>query len=140
MKNLIRMLAALLICVGLFYGCGQDKYDQVIEYNEQFINITQNYIDGLNSAKSADDVAEVMTDYAEGFGKLMPKMQEINEKFPELMNQKDLPEKVIESQAKAEQIGMAFASSFMKSMQYMSDPKVAEAQKKMGEIMQSFSK
>ncbi|MCD4675954.1 MAG: hypothetical protein K8S18_08160 [Desulfobacula sp.] len=94
----------------------------------------------MNKAQTGKDVAKAMNKYTDAFKKLVPKMKKINEKYPELMNAEDLPDKVKQSQAKATQIGLDFASSFMKTMKYITDPDVAQAQKRMGEAMQSLQK
>ena len=134
------MLVVVIAFMGFVWGCGQDKYDKVVEVNDQFVSVTQEYIDGLNKAESGKDIAKAMNKYADEFKKLGPKMKEISEKYPELMTAKDLPEKIKQSQAKATQIGMDLASSFMKTMKYLADPEVVAAQKRMGEVMQSLQK
>lgn len=132
-----RVVVVLMMAVGLVWGCGQDKYADVVEVNDQFITVTQDYVDGLNKAQSGKDVAKVMNKYADEFKKLAPKMNDLNTKYPDLAKMKDLPEKIKISQEKAGQMGAAFASSFMKSIQYMGDPEVVAAQERMAGIMQS---
>ena len=138
MKKVNKVFVIVVVFMGLLWGCGQGKYDDLVKINDSFISITRDYIDGLNKAENGKDVARAMNKYADEFKKLAPKMKEINEKYPDLKNAKDMPEKVKESQAKAQQIGMDFASSFMKTMKYIADPQVMEAQKRMGEIMRSL--
>ncbi len=137
MKKINKLVVIVIVFLGFVWGCGQGKYDDVVEVNDRFISVVQNYIDGLNKAQTGEEVAKAMNKYAYAFKKLGPKMKEINEKYPELITAKDLSEKVKQSQAKATQIGMDFASSFMKVMQYMTDPDVVEAQKRMGDAMRS---
>lgn len=133
-----RVIVVLVVAMVFFWSCGQDKYGDVVELNDKFISITQEYIDGLNKAQSAKDVASAINKYTDGFQKIGPMMKEINKKYPDLTTVKDLPEKVKESQVKSEKIGMEFASSFMKIIQYMGDPQVIKAQERMTEVMQSF--
>jgi len=127
-----------MMVMGLVWGCGQDKYADVVEVNDQFVTVTQDYVEGLNKAQSGKDVAKVMNKYADEFKKLAPKMNDLNTKYPDLAKMKDLPEKIKISQEKAEQMGAAFASSFMKSLQYMGDPEVVAAQERMAGIMQAI--
>ncbi|MCP3876275.1 MAG: hypothetical protein GY699_24420 [Desulfobacteraceae bacterium] len=140
MKKITRVVAIVMLLTGFFLGCGQDKYDDVVEINNEFIKVTQGYMDGLNKAESGKDVAKAMNKYADEFKKLAPKMKEIQKKYPDLMTAKDLPEKVTKSQAQSTQIGMDLAGSFMKVMKYMTDPEVVSAQQRMGEAMQSANK
>lgn len=138
MKRLALILFVILLGVSMLNGCGKGKYDDVIEYNDQFVKITREYIDDLNKADTGKDVAKAMNEFADEFKKLVPKMKEINKKFPELQKMKDLPEELVESQRKAQEVGMDFASSFMKTMKYAIEPEVVEAQKRMGKIMASM--
>ncbi len=140
MKRFALILFVLILGFGMINGCGKGKYDDVIEYNDQFVSITKEYVNGLNNAENGKDVAKAMNNYADEFKKLIPKMNEVNQKFPELQNMKDLPKELIESQEEAQAVGMEFASSFMKTMKYAMEPEVAEAQKKMGTIMASMAK
>ncbi len=130
----------MILGFGMINGCGKGEYDDVIEYNDQFVSITKEYVSGLNNADNAKDVAKTMTKFADEFKKLIPKMNEVNQKFPELQTMKDLPKELIESQEEAKAVGMEFASSFMKTMKYGMDPDVVEAQKRLGTIMTSMAK
>ncbi len=140
MRKSYKAIIIVMVLLVAIVGCGQDKYDELVSYNNQFVEITRDYIDGLNSAQNAEEVAKAMNKYSDEFSVLIPKMQKINEKYPGLLTQKDLPESVVQSQAEATKVGMEFASSFMKTMKYITDPKVAEAQQKMGQMMQSLNK
>lgn len=140
MKKMNKMMVVVIVFMGFIWGCGQGKYDDMVEVNDKYISVTQNYIDSLNKAETGKEIAKAMDKYADEFKKLGPKMKEINEKYPELMNAKDLPEKLKESQAKAKQMGMDLAASFMKIMKYLNDPQVLEAQQRMGDAMQSVQK
>ena len=140
MKRFALAVFGLILGFGMIIGCGGGEYDEVIEYNDQFVSITKAYVNGLNTAENGKDVAKAMNKFADEFKKLVPKMNEVNQKFPELQQMKDLPKELIESQEEAQAVGMEFASSFMKTMQYAMEPEVAEAQKRMGAIMASMGK
>ncbi len=140
MKRFALILVGLILGFGMLNGCGKGEYDEVIEYNDQFVSITKEYVNGLNTAESGKDVAKAMNKFADEFEKLIPKMKEVNQKFPDLQNTKDLPQELMTSQEEAKAVGMEFASSFMKSMKYAMEPEVAEAQKRMGAIMASMAK
>lgn len=140
MVKMKKLMIVVMVMMGFVWGCGQDKYSDMMEVNDQYISVTQTYIDQLNKARTGKDIATAMNKFADEFKKLAPEMKKLSEKYPELMNEEDLPQKVKESQAKATQIGMDLAASFMKIMPHMSDPQVVEAQKRMGEVMQAMSK
>jgi len=62
-------------------------------------------------------------------------MKKLNEKYPELKDQKNPPKELAESQKQAEATGMKMAATFMKIMPYMNDPAVRKAQERQGRIM-----
>ncbi len=137
MKKICAFIAVLFF-VTASVGFAQGKYDELMEYNEQFIQMTQSYIDSINTAESSDAVAKAMNQYTRTFSQIVPKMKALTKKYPELLTETDLPEKVRISQEKAEKLGSDLAASFMKAMQYMDDPKVVQAQEEMSEMMESL--
>ena len=70
--------------------------------------------------------------------KLIPKMKKIQEKYPDLNNTDTLPKELVETQKKAEELSQKVAGSMMKMMNYMSDPKVQEAQQHMTNTMMNL--
>jgi len=139
-NRLTLIVFGVIFGFGILSGCGQGEYDEVIEYNDQFVSITKEYVNDLNKAENGKEVAKAMNQFADEFKKLIPKMNAVNQKFPELQTMKDLPEELVQSQEEAKAVGMEFASTFMKTMKYAMEPEVAEAQKRMGSIMASMGK
>ncbi len=139
MEKTMRVLL-LFITMIFFVGCGGGKYDDAIEVNKDFIKITEDYTQDLEKAESAKDVAKAMDNYTEKFAKLAPKMKEINEKYPDIKNDKDVPAEFREMEEKVQQAGVKLAGSFMKILKYMTDPAVIEAHKKMTQSMLGMNK
>ncbi len=130
------MIMVLLIC--FTFACG-GKYDDVIDANNEFIEIMDDYSKSLEKADNAKDVAAAIDKVAEKMEKLGPKMKKLREKYPDLTNEKDLPEQLVKSQKKMEQVSGRLAASFMKLVKYVGNPDVMEAQKRLGIAMQSMN-
>ena len=139
MEKITRVLL-LFITMIFFIGCGGGKYDDAIEVNKDFIKITEEYTQDLEKAVSAKGVAKAMDNYTEKFAKLAPKMKEINEKYPDIKEDKDVPSEFREMEEKVQQAGVKLAGSFMKILKYMTDPDVIEAHKKMTQSMLGMNK
>ena len=132
-----RILIVLIFSLAVVWiaGCG-GKYSDAVKVNEEFAELTEEYINALEKADNAKAVAKAMNQFSDGFEKLAPRMREISEKYPELKDESNNPKEFQESKRKAEEVGKQFGGTFMKVMPYMKDPEVRAAQKRMSEVMQ----
>ena len=126
--------AVLLLCLGLVIGCG-GKYADVIELNNKFIKIMNNFYDSMEKVDSAESAAAALNKMADAMEKLAPKMREMQDKYPELADPDNVPEELRELEAEAKVSGEKYAQSFMKLMPYMMDAKVQQAQMRMAQSM-----
>ncbi len=124
----------LLALSFVIFGC-KDKYAEAKKLNLEYVSLVQEYIDELDKAESAQDVAKAMDKFAEGQADIFPKMVELAEKYPELKDRKNPPEELKESQKEAEEMGKKMVGTMVKIMPYMKDPEVREAQKRLQEAM-----
>lgn len=115
-------------------GCA-GKYADVKKANAKFVKITESYIADLEKADDAKAVAKAMNQYADDMSAIWPVLQALGEKYPELEDKSDPPEELKESLKSAEEVGKKMVSTFMKIMPYMTDPEVAEAQKRLSAAM-----
>lgn len=135
MKRILIVLFSTLLAVSfLIVGCG-DKYSDAKKATEEYIALVEDYVEDLDAADNAKDVAKAMNRFADGLEDLWPRMRKISEKYPELKDKSNPPEELKESQKRAEQMGMKLAGSMMKLMPYMMDSEVQKAQKRLGTIM-----
>jgi hypothetical protein len=99
-----------------------------------------NYVDQLEKADSAKKIAAAMDEFADAMTKLGPKMKEVAEKYPELKDEKNQPDAFKKIHKESEVMQKRFSGSFMKTMQYMTDPKVQQAQQRIAAAMRTMSK
>jgi hypothetical protein len=125
-------LAALVALLGC--GGGQD-YSEAVEVNTQFVDAMESYIEGLDKADNAGDVADAMDVYAKKMEELAPQMRAIAEKHPEWKDMGKVPEELKPIQERVKQLAAQIPTTFMKTMKYMADDKVRDAQKRLQESM-----
>lgn len=129
----IKRIVFVVLAV-IFLSCS-GKYSDVVEVNEDFIEATNEYINALDKSDSAASVASALNEYADRMETIAPKMKKMAEQYPELKDPDNIPKALKESSEKVEEMGGKMAGSMMKSMQYMMDPKVREAQKRFQNAM-----
>lgn len=135
MKKGILQLFVSGAMIFMLASCGGGKYADVIEVNDKFVSATEKYISAMEKAESGMTVAEAVNDYAEAIEKIAPQMKKMAEKYPELKDRSKIPEELKESSARVEGMEGKMAGIMMKSVSYMRDPAVAEAQKRLQEAM-----
>lgn len=128
MPNALKTLCLSLMVMGII-ACG-GKYDDVIEINTEFITLVETYVAGLDTAGNAAEMAKVMNTFAAGLEKLVPQMNAISDKHPELKNEGQQPPELQASTQKVEAVGKQLAKSVFKTMPHMSDAAVMEAQQR----------
>ena len=130
----------LLMSLLLLNGCGDKKYADVKELNEDVAKVMDEYVAELEKSDNAQDVAKAINHFSDKMEALMPKMKKLAEKYPELQDKSNVPEELKESQKKAEALGQKIAGSMMKIMPYMNDPEVQKAQERMSAAMTQAAK
>jgi hypothetical protein len=133
MKSALVAVVGLLAVTFTLTGCA-DKYADVKKSQSEFVKITNAYVADLDKVSSAKSAAKAMNNYADQLEKLMPKMKQLSEKYPEIKDSK-VPSELMEMEKETEAAAFKMAGSFMKLMPYMNDPKVMEAQKRIASVM-----
>jgi hypothetical protein len=133
MKSALVAVVGLLAVTFTLTGCA-DKYADVKKSQSEFVKITNAYVADLDKVSSAKSAAKAMNNYADQLEKLMPKMKQLSEKYPEIKDSK-VPSELMEMEKETEAAAFKMAGSFMKLMPYMNDPKVMEAQQRMASVM-----
>lgn len=100
-------------------------------------SVTEGYVNGLASAKNADEVIDAIERYTEGMKKLIPELQEFQKNYPEYKQGK-LPKGMEADVKRIEESSAKMPEAMMKVTQYMMDPRVQEAMTRMGNEMGKF--
>ena len=129
MKRIYGILAIALLSVFFVFGCGSDSSSVL----KKQIKASENYINGMSDAKSADDVVKVIDNFTEDMIALLPELQEFEKKYPGYREGR-VPE--LEEDVKAmEEVSQKMSGAMSNMMKYMMDPKVQAAMTRMGEEM-----
>ena len=127
---------AVLLLIGGAFACGKgDKFSSARTLINKQIDIMNSYADAMEKAGNAQAVAAALNAYAASQKDLIPAMKKFQEQFPEMKNQAEPPAELKPEMDKMKEIMGRIMSASMKAAQYMSDPVVQEAQKKLGEAM-----
>jgi hypothetical protein len=133
-KMMAWMVMALLVA-GLAACGGGGKYASAKSLINKQIAIMESYADAMEKASSAAEVAKALNAYAAAQKDLIPAMKKFQEQFPDMKDQKEPPVELKPEMDKMQQVMGRIMSASMKAAQYMQDPIVQEAQKKLGEAM-----
>lgn len=125
-----------ILAIMMLMACGSGKYSEVEEIMSEQAQVTEDYVNGLDQAQSADDVVEVINAFSDGMKSLIPKIKEYKEKYPDLWEGKgEVPEKIQAQQQRLAEAGQKVQAATMNLMKYMTDPKVQQALANMGREM-----
>lgn len=127
------LLPMAVICQG-----GED-YSDVLEANEEFYAAMEKYIDALDNAKSAGEVAAAMNLFADGIEKVAPKMKKARVNHPELKDPNNMPEELTAMKEKSKELNNRYAGSFMKLLNHLKDPEVKKAQERVSRAMMAMA-
>ncbi len=134
------LFSLLVVLVFVLTGCKSSSSPEAVM--QDFVQALNNYIEGVQKANSADDVAKVIDRYAADLKTLAPRFKALAEKYPALKQQKpeNLPPELQKYVKQVEEIGPKMMGIFPKLMQYGSDPKVIEANKRLQEASEEMNK
>ena len=107
-------------------------YADMANVLNDYTDIQEKYLKDLKNVDSPEDLIKALETYTESMTKIMPRMQELSEKYPELAEVE--PPKHI--QERLDKIADEIQEEAPKAvMEYQSDPKVQEAFMKMASMM-----
>lgn len=135
MKRLMLVLCFILLVFGSAFG---GEYSDVVDVQKDLMDLSADYNADMEKADSAKSVAAAMNAYAKGLESLAPRIKEINEKYPELRDPEQMPEKVKQTAEEQAEVMQKVSSSFMKAMPYMNESAVQEAQQRIMAAMQGM--
>ncbi|MCP3940604.1 MAG: hypothetical protein GY710_03870 [Desulfobacteraceae bacterium] len=133
MPRIYRILITVLLSICLVYGCSSDGSSEAKSIIKNQAKMIEDYVSGLVSAKSADDVINTIENYTKSMKKLIPRQKEFQKKYPEYMKGK-IPEEMKADIKRIQTASGKIPEAMMKMSQYM-DSRVQAAMAQMGEEM-----
>ena len=137
MKNFGRWTLVMCLAMAILWisACGSDKYADAKSLMKEQTRVAVDYVNGLEKASNANDVAQVINTYTDDMKALIPRVKEFRKKYPELSSMSpssDVPEDVKAHMEKLQDAMNKIQSATMNLMKYMMDPKVQKAMQRMG--------
>lgn len=134
MKRIFSVMAVFAIAGLLVFGCGSSPADDAADVIKQQADVMQAFVDALEKADSAQDVAKAIDTYTAGMQKLVPKIKQFSEKYPEYKEGK-VPKELEKEGQRLEELSARMPAAMMKTASYMMDPAVQKAMENMGNEM-----
>lgn len=127
-RTAVVWVSGIVMALLMLAACESGEYGEIEDIISDQAEITEAYVTGLEEAKSAEEVANVINDFTDGMKKLIPKIKNYQETHPEIwVGGEDVPEKIKVQQERLEEASDKIKGAFMNMMAYMMDPKVQEA-------------
>jgi len=111
------------------------KYAEVGPVMDKMIKLLEDLVAGMDKAATADEVAASMNAYSDKVAEILPKMNEIGDKFPEFKTQDQPPAELKPYNDRLMAMMGKLYSATSKADQFASDPKVAAAREKYDKVM-----
>lgn len=135
MNRSIRMLISCLVLSALFFAGCAGKYDDAKQANEQYVRLLERYVADMESSETAQDVADAMNRCSDGLEKVLPTIQQIQEKYPELKQKDTMPKELQALEKRADVVFAKMGNAMMKMMPHINDPDVLKAQQRFEAVM-----
>lgn len=140
MKNRIHLHVAICIVMTFaLFACGGGKYDQAKKIMKKQAEISTAYVNGLESAENAKDVADAINSYTDEMEKLIPDINKMMKDLPEIMNNETVPQEVAEESAQLAEASEKIQAASTKLFKYITDPEVQKALEHMSSVMQKIT-
>ncbi len=134
MKRIASIMAVFAVTGFLMFGCGSTPGDDAADVIRMHGDVTEQFVNSLEKAHSAQDVAGAVDAYTAGMQELVPRLQSLNEKYPEYQDGK-IPKELEKEAKRLEDLAARMSASMMKIASYMMDPAVQKAMENMGDEM-----
>lgn len=134
MTRIYGILVTVLLAAFLVTGCSANGSSEAESIIKNQANVTEDYVNGLADAKSADDMVAAIEHYTEGMKKLIPELKEFQKNYPEYQQGK-MPEGMEADIKRLEAASAKIPGVMMKMVSYMMDGKVQAAMEQMGQEM-----
>ena len=138
-KQIVLPCTICVISIFLLFACGGGKYADAKKTMKKQADVTIAYVNALESAENAGDVADAINTYTDEMEKLIPDIQKMMKDLPEVRNPQSIPKELEEDYAKASEASAKIETAQKKLFQYITDPQVQKALQHMSEVMQKMN-
>ena len=144
MKKLTKKftLCLVLIVFSISFLMGEEKYADIKNLLAKQGEIFQNFINGCEIAKNAQDAAKSITNFKDGFKNLIPTIIAVSNNYGDLaaVMETNPPETLKPDLEKINEYGPKINAAFEKISIYMSDPEVIKTFQEFQQVMLDLKK
>lgn len=137
MKRIFGILTLILLAAFMVYGCGSNGSSKAESIIKDQVDTTENYVNGISSAKSPQEVVAAIERYTEDMKKMIPELKKFQKKYPEYQQGK-IPEGMEADIKRLEKISAKIPEAMMKITSFMMDGKVQSAMQEMGKELSNL--
>jgi len=132
MKRFIPIILAAGMALFFLGACSSDGTSEFKSLMNKQVDVIENFAESVEKAQNSANMAAAIEDYTAGMKKLVPKLQQLQSKFPEY-GQGSMPKELKNEAERVEKASAKLSTAMMSSMRYMMDAKVQQAMTKMAE-------
>jgi len=133
-KFCVLMTAMVVAAAFTMAGCG-NQYGDVEAVLDTEIEVMSTFVEDMESAGDADDVAAAIRTYTDGMQALIPQLKEITQNYPDIASNDDVPDHIKAKADKVADLAGQLSGAVMKATSYMMDPEVQKAWENFGQVM-----
>lgn len=134
MKQISSIMAVFAVTGLLIFACGATPGDDAADVIKAHADVTEKFVNNLEKATSAQDVAKFIEAYTADMQKLVPQIKSLDEKYSEYKSE-EVPKELEKESERLEELATRMSAAMMKTVSYMMDPAVQKAMENMGNEM-----
>jgi hypothetical protein len=139
MKKTVLFLCIAVLAMGVFSCKGGGKYSDVTSVMEKYKAGIEKFAAAMDGVKDADGVVTALNGLTEVTKSVAPQLKAFETKYPELKTQTENPPAELKPlMDKMMAVSGKMMGAMGKIQQYMTDPKVMEANQKLSEATASM--
>lgn len=117
---------------------GGEKYEDARVVLTELAVLLEGFVVSMNEAEKPDDIARVLYKFTEAIEGMLPDIDEIRKKYPELNDEETHPEELKPLVQRIDKDFQAMMKAYVKVNANLEDPVVKEADTKFKEVMASL--
>jgi hypothetical protein len=123
----------------MLFACGSGKYANAKKVMKKQAEIGIAYVNALESADNASDVAKAINTYTDDMEKLIPDIKKMMKDLPEIQDPQSIPQELEEESAQVTEASAKIETASKKLFQYITTPEVQKALERMSMVMQKLN-
>ena len=134
-KKCLTVITILQLLVFSFVCRAGNKYEEARDVYEDYVPVIEKYLDTVEKTQNPKELARAINVFTDSMEGLVPKIRNLTEKYPELVNEESIPPEYADLVENANVLGGRFAMSFARIAPFLADPEVEKANERLMVVM-----